>query len=187
MRHEPTASTTNSAFAPASFRESRPWRSRHRCRSTASASRTPPWPLKAFSSARGRNLCACARHDRRRVFDTLGIRIVDGRPFRQADGQNAPRVAVVNETFASRYWPGRRRVGRRFRTADGALGRDRRSGGQTPRTAGLSEPPTEFLYYRGAPRTRSPQLLLLGAHVRRNQPPSRHGPARRGACRSTPT
>src|SRR6185436_6715325 len=39
-------------------------------------------------------------------FDTLGISIVEGRGFRRTDTQDTPGVAVVNETFASRYWPG---------------------------------------------------------------------------------
>jgi predicted permease len=83
-------------------------------------------------------------------FDTLGIRIVDGRPFRQADGQNAPRVAVVNETFASRYWPGRNAVGRRFRLINdtGVTTWVEIVGiAMDARYRAISEGPTEFIYY----------------------------------------
>jgi predicted permease len=48
-------------------------------------------------------------------FSTLAIPIVSGRPFSAADDEDAPRVAVVNQTFAARYWPGQDVVGKRVR------------------------------------------------------------------------
>jgi putative ABC transport system permease protein len=47
-------------------------------------------------------------------FETMGIRLIDGRAF--ADREAAP-VVVVNETLARRYFPGERAVGRRVRFA----------------------------------------------------------------------
>ena len=54
-------------------------------------------------------------------FDVLDIRIVDGRNFTVADTRTSPRVTVVTQAFARKYWPGERAVGKRFhaRTADG--------------------------------------------------------------------
>ena len=48
-------------------------------------------------------------------FETLRIPLVAGREFTVADDATAPRVAVVNEHFAQRFWPGRDAVGQRFR------------------------------------------------------------------------
>jgi predicted permease len=48
-------------------------------------------------------------------FETLGVRIAEGRPFRRSDDASAPRVAIVNETMARRFWPGQDALGRRFR------------------------------------------------------------------------
>jgi putative ABC transport system permease protein len=48
-------------------------------------------------------------------FDTLRLPIVEGRGFRATDSASAPKVAVVNELFAERYWPGQHAVGKRFR------------------------------------------------------------------------
>ncbi|HEX5475037.1 MAG TPA: ABC transporter permease [Vicinamibacterales bacterium] len=56
-------------------------------------------------------------------FETLGVPIVEGRNFAESDRPDAPRVAIVNETFARRYFPGRSAIGRTFRatTADGPV------------------------------------------------------------------
>ena len=48
-------------------------------------------------------------------FSTMAIPIVAGRDFRTTDAPGAPRVAIVNETFARKYWP--------FDAAQGAIGR----------------------------------------------------------------
>ncbi len=55
-----------------------------------------------------------------RYFETLGIAIRQGRGFTAADREDAPRVVVVNETMAHRFWPGRPAVGQRFRLGDPA-------------------------------------------------------------------
>jgi predicted permease len=47
-------------------------------------------------------------------FETIGMRLVAGRPFAATDRADAPRVAIVNETFARSAWPGRAAVGQRF-------------------------------------------------------------------------
>jgi putative ABC transport system permease protein len=47
-------------------------------------------------------------------FRTMGIPLVAGRTFAAYDSADAPRVVVVNETLAKRYWPGENPVGRRI-------------------------------------------------------------------------
>jgi putative ABC transport system permease protein len=48
-------------------------------------------------------------------FQTMGIPILRGRGFLSSDTAGAPRVAVVNELFARRYWPNADAVGKRIR------------------------------------------------------------------------
>jgi predicted permease len=48
-------------------------------------------------------------------FDTLGSPILAGRDFTAADGEGAPLVAIVNETFVRRFGLGERAVGSRMR------------------------------------------------------------------------
>jgi len=52
-------------------------------------------------------------------FKTMDVPIVTGRAFTDADRADAPRVAIVNETMARRYWPGQNAVGQTFRTRAG--------------------------------------------------------------------
>jgi predicted permease len=47
-------------------------------------------------------------------FETLGLPLRAGRDFAETDGTDAPRVAVVNETFARYFFKDQDAVGRRF-------------------------------------------------------------------------
>jgi macrolide transport system ATP-binding/permease protein len=47
-------------------------------------------------------------------FRTMGVPVVAGRGFLEADRQGAPAVALVNRTLAGKYWPHQDAVGKRF-------------------------------------------------------------------------
>jgi putative ABC transport system permease protein len=47
-------------------------------------------------------------------FATLGIPLLSGREFTRADDENAPRVAIVNQTMIARYWRGQNPIGQRL-------------------------------------------------------------------------
>jgi predicted permease len=49
-------------------------------------------------------------------FKTMGIRLLAGREFTRADSEKAPRVAVVNETFAKKFNLGADVIGKRAST-----------------------------------------------------------------------
>src|SRR5881392_2669321 len=51
-------------------------------------------------------------------FSTLGIPLVVGREFTKNDDENAPRVVIVNETMAAKYWPGKDPIGQRLKVKD---------------------------------------------------------------------
>lgn len=55
-------------------------------------------------------------------FATLRMPLVAGRDFNRLDTASSPRVAIVNETLARRFFPGGHALGERFR-----LGRDTES------------------------------------------------------------
>jgi predicted permease len=90
-------------------------------------------------------------------FELLGIGIVAGRGFRATDTAQAPRVAIVNETFAARYWPGKDVIGRRFHLTDDARSQVEIVGvAVTHKYRAVSEAPTEFVYF---PRLQAPSML----------------------------
>jgi predicted permease len=48
-------------------------------------------------------------------FRTVGIPLLEGRFFSEADDADAPRVIVINKSMADRYWPDADAVGKRVR------------------------------------------------------------------------
>jgi predicted permease len=93
-------------------------------------------------------------------FRTLGIVMRGGRDFTDADAAGAPAVAVVNETFAKTYFPGRTVVGQRVQIEDEpdaeivGVVRDHRIGT-------IGEAPQSVIFYAFA---QSPGNLVV--HVR---------------------
>jgi predicted permease len=48
-------------------------------------------------------------------FPTLGIPLQQGRDFSDADSENAPGVAIINEVLARRFWPDESPLGKKIR------------------------------------------------------------------------
>jgi predicted permease len=54
-------------------------------------------------------------------FETMGIPLLEGRGFDQRDASPATGTAIVNQSLANRFWPGRSALGRRFRMGNETL------------------------------------------------------------------
>ena len=54
-----------------------------------------------------------------RYFETLGTYLLAGRDFNAHDTPNSPKVAIVNESFAQKYFHGQNPIGRRYRADQG--------------------------------------------------------------------
>jgi predicted permease len=52
-------------------------------------------------------------------FPAMQIHVLEGRNFEPSDGRGAPGVAVVNETFARRFFPGQEALRQRIRFSQG--------------------------------------------------------------------
>lgn len=48
-------------------------------------------------------------------FETLGIPLLRGRDFVEADNQQAPKVMIINEAMAGRFWPDQNPIGKRLK------------------------------------------------------------------------
>ena len=53
-----------------------------------------------------------------KYFQTMGIRLMDGRLFDARDSKGAPDVAIVNRAFADAFWPNQNPIGRRVQPGE---------------------------------------------------------------------
>ena len=110
-------------------------------------------------------------------FATLNIPLRAGRAFRSSDTLDTPPAAVVNETFAARYWPGQPAIGKRFRLMASGGGGTANLGGATQpwveivgiavdtRYRSVAEGPTEFIYYSRRQRPTPDATIMLHTTV----------------------
>jgi hypothetical protein len=89
------------------------------------------------------------------------VRLLRGRGFRDSDTASSAKVAVVNEQFATHYWPGKEALGKRFRI-DNAKGPLVEIVGisKTAKYEWIGEPPTEFVYLPLAQHVHGKMTLL---------------------------
>ena len=69
--------------------------------------------VEGYAARRGENLSVHHASVSPGYFDVLKMPLLAGRDFKPEDNENAPRVMVVNESFARRFFDGRDPVGRR--------------------------------------------------------------------------
>src|SRR4051812_993754 len=80
-------------------------------------------------------------------FDVMGVSLLKGRNFAATDDAAAPKVAIVNEQFAKRYWPGQDPIGKRVRLVDQEQAWAEVVGmAKMSKSLFIAEPPTEFIY-----------------------------------------
>ncbi|HEY1249966.1 MAG TPA: ABC transporter permease [Thermoanaerobaculia bacterium] len=104
-------------------------------------------------------------------FVTLGIPLRAGRSIAWTDDANAPKVAVVNESFARRFFPGQNAVGRRFAIGGTDAKPDIEIVGVAADSKGsdVDEEPTPYAYF---PYLQNPHLSELTFYVRSAQDPA---------------
>ncbi len=85
-------------------------------------------------------------------FAIVRMPLLAGREFSEADREGAPTVAIVNEAFAARYWPGESALGKRVEKRE-VVGVVRNAAYRS-----LGEPPQPHLW---APVAQSKERLLL--------------------------
>lgn len=66
---------------------------------------TRNFSIPGYVPAKGEDMEVVTDFDGPAFFHTMRIQIQQGRDFSLQDGPNAPKVAIVNEAMARRYWP----------------------------------------------------------------------------------
>ena len=93
-------------------------------------------------------------------FETMGITLVVGRGFEPSDREGTAPVAVVNESFARRFWPGENPLGRRFSTGRGGT-REVVGVARDGKYVSLTEEPQPHFYEPFAQAYEADMVLLL--------------------------
>ena len=100
-------------------------------------------------------------------FETMGMKLLRGRPFARTDGPGAPRVAVVNETMAKKAFGGAEALGQRI-SMDGTHDVEVVGVVSDVRSYDLRRPASSVLYLtlaqpHGTPATLLPSSLEVRA------------------------
>ena len=77
-----------------------------------------PLEIEGYRPPRNEQVAADYNQVGEGYFATIGIPIIAGREFTRNDDENAPAVAIVNETMAAKYWPGKNAIGQRLKVKD---------------------------------------------------------------------
>ena len=95
-------------------------------------------------------------------FRTLGVPLVEGREFAVTDNADSPRVVIVNEMFAHKYYPNQNAIGKRLRltSAEGPLAEIVGVAKQSKYVFPI-EPPMEYVYLPLAQNPAAAMTLLL--------------------------
>src|ERR1700730_3417057 len=77
-----------------------------------------PLEIEGYQPPRNEQVAADYNQVGEGYFSAIGIPIVTGREFTRNDDENAPPVAIVNETMAAKYWPEKNAIGQRLKVKD---------------------------------------------------------------------
>jgi predicted permease len=80
-------------------------------------------------------------------FESIGVKIKQGRDFTWRDRSSAPNVVLINEALAQRLFRGENPLGRRLITGIASVPREIVGVVANFRSVNLTEPPTDAMYY----------------------------------------
>ena len=116
-------------------------------------------------------------------FVTMGIPLLAGRGFEWSDDAAAPKVAIINETMARKFFPGRTALGARFRwgrVSDNRPEIEVIGVARNSKAAEVAEEDQPFVYM---PYAQDPTLGSLTFYVRTEREPAAVAPALRAEVR----
>jgi len=94
-------------------------------------------------------------------FRAAGTPVIQGREFTDADNAGSPKVAIINEMFAKKIWPGENPLGKTFRTKKDEQPIQVVGVTRTGKYLFLYEPPQAAAFFPMAQRYSSTGTLLV--------------------------
>jgi putative ABC transport system permease protein len=158
------------AFAPRPFHAACPW--------VSAGYSTTSIRVEGFQPVKDEEVWTYSNTIGPNYFRTMEIPLLRDRDFTQRDNENGPQVAIVNDSFASRFWKGEDPIGKRVEYGTGwvtVVGVARDS-----RYRRLVEPPSPMLF-RPVLQSYQPSSYI---HVRTGTDPRALAPAVQGVVRS---
>ncbi|HKR61147.1 MAG TPA: ABC transporter permease, partial [Pyrinomonadaceae bacterium] len=70
--------------------------------------------VEGFQPQAGQDMSVKAKKVEPKFFETMGISVLAGRDFVTQDAADAPKVAIINETFARTFWGNENPIGKRI-------------------------------------------------------------------------
>jgi predicted permease len=100
-------------------------------------------------------------------FNTVGVRVQRGRGFLASDRADAPKVVMINETAARKFFPGENPIGRRIGVGQGGFGEGAEIIGVVAdqRFRSLDAPPEPDVYISYAQSARPRAMIFLRTSV----------------------
>lgn len=80
-------------------------------------------------------------------FETMKVGMVRGRSFNEGDVEGAPRVVIINQAFAKKYWPGQDPLGKRIDSTGDQKWMEVIGVAQDGKYRSLGEEPLPFFYF----------------------------------------
>jgi predicted permease len=79
-------------------------------------------------------------------FGATGIPLLAGRDFSEQDSETSPKVAIINQTMAEKFWPGQDALGKQFKFFGDQQYRQVVGIARNSKYGSLVEPPLPFIY-----------------------------------------
>lgn len=112
---------------------------------TLLSARSTPIEVGSYDLAPGKLPLAYINTVTPGYLEMLEITILQGRSLQESDSEGAPRVAVINDVFAERFWPRGQAIGHTFRAGarvevglQAIVGEPAAGAGQTYRVVGIA-------------------------------------------------
>ncbi len=119
-----------------------------------------PYSVEGYQAAPQEDVAFLINFVGTEYFDTMGMPVIEGRPIDSHDTTGSPRVALINEALARKYFAGQNAIGKRF-GMDNKLDTEIVGVVRDARVLGVRDEPTPMVYYALAQSGQGPSVVEI--------------------------